>query len=282
MTGSRPPAISATIARMFPTIPQGIELWQYLLCMGGAVLIIGIAKAGFGGGIGILAVPLTILVLPPDRAIGFMLPVLIVADALSNLHHIRYRSGPHLRWSLSGAVIGVVLGSLILWWMQSTIYFNAWLNLCIGVICLLFVVLQVYRLSGGKVPRVPDGRWPGRVAGGLAGTVSTLAHSAGPIMTIYLLERQMEKRLLVGTLVLFFFILNVMKLPTFFGLGLINPATLLEGLWFVPLVPVGTLLGVWLNKRISEKPFVTVMYLGAAAAASHMLYKSGTVFLGSS
>jgi len=259
---------------MFPPIPQGIELWQYLLCMGGAVLIIGIAKAGFGGGIGIIAVPLTILVVPPGRAIGFMLPILIVADVFSNLHHMKQQSKPHLKWTLTGAVVGVATGSLILWAMQSTDYFNAWLNASIGGLCLLFVAVQVYRMAGGRVPRVPDGRWPGRIAGGVAGTVSTLAHSAGPVMTIYLLERQMEKRLLVGTMVLFFFILNVMKLPTFFGLGLINPATLLEGVWFVPLVPVGTLLGAWLHKRIPEKPFVVVMYLGAAAAAGHMLYKA--------
>jgi len=264
---------------MFPTIPENIALWQYLICMGGAVLIIGIAKAGFGGGIGILAVPLTILVLPPERAIGVLLPVLIVADAFSNLHHMKQQSKPHLAWTLSGAVVGVGLGTLILWWMQHTTAFNAWLNASIGTICLGFVSLQCYRLAGGRVPRVPDGRWPGRIAGGICGVVSTLAHSAGPIMTIYLLERQMEKRVLVGTMVLFFFILNLMKLPTYFGLELIKPATLLEGLWFIPLVPVGTLLGAWLNKRIAEKPFVIVMYLGAAAAAGRMLYEAGKVFL---
>ncbi|MBD3266617.1 hypothetical protein GF373_08105, partial [bacterium] len=48
------------------------------------VILIGIAKAGFGGGIGIAAVPLFILSIPdPKVAIGMMLPILCFCDWFS-------------------------------------------------------------------------------------------------------------------------------------------------------------------------------------------------------
>ena len=42
---------------ILPHIPATIPAWWYYLCVGSAVLITGISKAGFGGGVGILAIP---------------------------------------------------------------------------------------------------------------------------------------------------------------------------------------------------------------------------------
>jgi len=259
----------------FPAIPEGVEPWVYFTCVCGAVIVTGIAKAGFGGGIGILAVPLMIIALPGERAIGVMLPMLIAADIFASLHHMKHRSKPHLKWTLTGMVVGVLLGTVIMLLLQTyTADINTFLYIFIGSLCVIFVGFQLFRMMGGPAPRIPDGAWPGRIAGGFAGVTSMMAHSAGPVMSIYLLERQMEKKLMVGTMVFFFFLMNLFKVPFYIGLGFINPSSLLESLWLVPLVPIGTLLGAWLHHRIPEKPFAVVMYLGAAAAGAHMLYKA--------
>ena len=42
----------------------------------------------------------------------------------------------------------------------------------------------------------------------------------------------------------------------------------------IPFLPVGTLAGVWMNRRIPEKPFMAVMYAAAAATAAQMIYKA--------
>jgi uncharacterized membrane protein YfcA len=42
----------------------------------------------------------------------------------------------------------------------------------------------------------------------------------------------------------------------------------------IPVLPVGTLSGVWMNRRIPEKPFTVVMYVAAAATAVQMIYKA--------
>jgi uncharacterized membrane protein YfcA len=262
---------------LFEIIPPETEPWVYITSVGAAVLLIGVSKAGFGGGVGIAAVPLMAIALPTHRAVGVLLPVLIVADVFSVTHHRGQQSRPHLRWMLAGAVAGIALGTLFLVYLQyqqGQATFEQVLNVMIGGLCLLFVGLQVYRLMGGAVPHLPRTPTTGRIAGGLAGFVSTLMHGAGPVMTVYLLEQRLTKRHLVGTAVLFIFIVNLLKLPTYFGLMLINPGSLLQSLWCLPLVPIGTLAGMWMHKRINERLFTIVMYVGTAAAAGHMLYKA--------
>ena len=54
-----------------------------------AVVLMGIAKAGFGGGIGLIATPLLALVLPVSDAAALMLPLLIACDVFAVRHYLR-------------------------------------------------------------------------------------------------------------------------------------------------------------------------------------------------
>ena len=47
------------------------------------VLLTGISKSAFAGALGVFAVPILILLLPITEAIALMLPILIIADAMS-------------------------------------------------------------------------------------------------------------------------------------------------------------------------------------------------------
>ena len=247
-------------------------MWWYITALGLGVLVIGIAKAGFGGGVGILAVPLVANALPAERAIGVMLPILIFADIFSVYSHRKGVSRTHLKPLLVGAVLGILLGTGVLWSFKETGSLTWALNLCVGLFCLIIVSVQVYRLLGGHVPRIPPGPVGGAASGGFAGLVSTVAHSAGPVVTLYLLEQKLNKSRLVATMVVFFLVANCLKLPTYFGLGLITTATLIESTLFAGFVPLGILAGLWMHKRLAEKPFTIIMYLGAALAGARMLY----------
>ncbi|HEX7010466.1 MAG TPA: sulfite exporter TauE/SafE family protein [Phycisphaeraceae bacterium] len=248
--------------------------WLYALCVGGAAILVGIAKAGFGGGIGILAVPLMALVLPPQDMLGVMLPVLMFGDVMSLPHHWGGHSQRHFAWLIVGAAMGIAVGTLLLWWLRQTHAMAQVLNLVIGGVCLAMVAVQCYRLVGGRLPRIPPHPLAGRVTGLVAGVASTLTHAAGPVISIYLLEQRLEKRKLVGTAVLFAFVGNLLKLPTYLGLGLISRHTMGQSLWCLPLVMLGTFSGAWLHHRVPERPFAAVIYLGAAASAAHMVVKS--------
>ena len=267
---------------MFPHIPLGIEPWHYYTLVGAAVLITGISKAGFGGGVGILAVPLMAKAMGAEHMLGVMLPLLIACDIFSNLHYIGERDWRPLRPLLIGAVCGIGAGTGILFWFTKMppAQFTLVMNVMIGSICLAVVLMQVYRLTGREMPTLPAHPLSAVTVGAVAGAVSTLNHSAGPIVMIYLLQERLPKRKLVGTMLMYFLIGNLLKLPTYLtlpmadGRPLINTDTLRDSIWFIPLIPVGTLLGAWMNKRIAEKPFVVTMYVLAAVAAGDMLWKA--------
>ena len=232
------------------------------------------SKAGFGGAAGIAAVPLIGAVMPAHHMLGVMLPLLIAADTLSNLHHLKNYEWRFLKPMLGGALAGVVVGSIGFWQLKDNPHFASGLAILIGAICLLFVGVQVWGLTGRWVPEVPRTTGCSIGVGTVCGLVSTVSHSAGPIATLYMLPEKLDKGRLVGTLLLMFLLVNVSKVPTFVGIGWINGATLRDSIWFIPLIPVGTLAGAWLHKKVPEKPFVIIMYVTAAVTAAHMIWKS--------
>src|SRR5207247_6644838 len=120
----------------------------------------------------------------------------------------------------------------------------------------------------------PPGTGSSVAVGGVAGFVSTLNHSAGPLVTLYMMQEKLEKRRLVGSLVLYFLIINSAKVPTYAAMGIINASTLRDSIWFIPLIPLGTLSGAWMIHRVPEKPFAAILYVAAAVTAGHMIWSA--------
>lgn len=261
---------------IWPEIPPGVAPWLYYLAVGAAVLVIGISKSGFGGGIGIVALPMMASVMPARQMLGIQLPLLIAADALSNLHHLKNYDWRILKPLVAGALVGVALGTAAFWLLQNRnpLQVQRGLSLLIGVVCLAFVVIQVWSLTGRRVPTLPSHPASSVAVGSTAGFVSTLSHAAGPLVSLYLLQEKLPRRILVGTQVFYFLLVNSAKLPTYVSFGYINRSTLRDSIWFIPLIPLGTLAGAWMNQRVPEKPFAAILYVAAAVTAGHMIWAS--------
>jgi uncharacterized membrane protein YfcA len=259
---------------VWPQIPADVTPWVYYVCVGAAVLITGISKAGFGGGIGIVAIPLMGSVMPARHMLGVQLPLLVACDALSNLHHLRNYEWRILKPLVWGAIAGVLLGSWIFWEIRDSdpARVQHGLSFLIGTICLLFVGIQAWGLTGRKVPTLPSHPASSVAVGTTAGFVSTLSHGAGPLVTLYLLQEKLPRHILVGTQVFYFLLVNSAKVPTYVKLGLIDRSTLLDSIWFIPLIPLGTLAGAWMNKRVPAKPFAIILYVMAAVTAVNMMW----------
>jgi len=261
---------------IWPQIPDGVAPWAYYVCVGIAVLITGISKSGFGGGVGIVAIPMMALVMPAAHMLGVMLPLLIAADALSNLHHLKNYEWRLLRPLIWSALVGVAAGSVALWLLRKSdpASVQRGLSILIGAICLIFVGIQAWGLTGRRVPTLPSGPTSSAAVGGVAGFISTLNHSAGPLVTLYLLQEKLEKSRLVASLVFYFLIVNTAKVPTYVALDVINARTLRDSIWFIPLIPLGTVAGAWMHKRVPEKPFAAILYVAAAVTAGHMIWSA--------
>jgi len=222
------------------------------------MILIGISKASFGGGVGAVATPILALTIPVIEAAAILLPILIVADLFSMRHYWKVYDQASLRVLLPGALVGIVLGAIFFGYFSDN---ERTLKLILGVVSLLFVAYQVARslILGALVKSKPP-QWAGVFLGGVAGFTSTLAHAGGPPATIYLLPQQLPRNLFVGTSVIFFFTLNIVKLVPYAMLGLLRVGNLSTILLLAPITFLGVQLGVWLNRRFSDKYFNRVIY----------------------
>lgn len=236
------------------------ELSSILFAAAG-VLFIGLSKAGFGGGLGMLTTPLCVLAFgaggrDPSFAIGTLLPLLCAGDAFSLYHYWGKWERRNLAFLIPGVVIGVVLGVGLIGRLS-----RRDLELAIGMLAISFVVFQfvkaaIFRAEGAFAPN----HKVGVPCGIAAGVTSTFAHGAGPVVSLFLIPQQMPKEIYVGTTVLVFTWINWIKMPFFVAQGVITKETLLTGLCYFPIVPLGVWIGVKLNRLISEKIFLRLIY----------------------
>ena len=75
----------------------------------------------------------------------------------------------------------------------------------------------------------------------------------------------------VGTTVIFFASINLLKLPPYWGLGLFHSDILVATLLLAPLAYVGVRLGVFLNERFSDAWFNRVIYGMLLATAVQLI-----------
>jgi uncharacterized membrane protein YfcA len=233
-----------------------------------------------------------------SAALGLLLPLLVAGDFLSVYQHRKYflnsvppetppalggeptaqqattavlESAPPtpatatLRMIgrlLPGTFLGVILGSLLLWWFhQHKDLVAALMRIEIGIESVLLVGLHWWRQYRGQQTNLMPEPFRSWITGTFAGASSTLAHAAGPIIAMYLLPLKLERKLFVATCALYFFILNSLKLPFYYQDGLFEKAELSFTLRFLPVVIAGALFGFWINRKMSDKLFTTFIYV---------------------
>lgn len=219
-----------------------------------SVLITGISKGGFGG-LALLAVPLMALVISPVQAAGIMLPILIVMDWVSVWSYRKHWDRRLLWLTLPGAVAGIVLGGLLAGFVD-----DQFVRICVGLIAVSFP-LYIFFKPKGQASFVKDNKPMGVVAGSIAGFTSFIAHAGGPPFQAYAIPQDLNKREFAGTSVMFFFVVNMVKVIPYAMLGQFDSANLKTSLILVPLAPVGVLIGVWLVKKMDQQLFFRIIYL---------------------
>ena len=223
-----------------------------------SVIFVGIAKAGFGGGVGILATPLMALVIPVADSAAILLPLLIVCDVFAVSHYRKHFHRRSAKLLLPGAAVGIGIGALFFGYFSSN---ERVLQLGLGILSLVFVVFQAVRtlIMGAISKRNPHGV-EGVFMGAVSGFTSTLAHAGGPPATIYLLPQQLPRDLYVGTTVILFAAINQMKLIPYIGLDILRAEHLVTIALLAPLSYVGVKLGFFFNTRFTDKWFNRIVY----------------------
>ena len=264
-------------------IPQDIpDITLFLIAGSASAMIFGMSKTGFGSGISILAVPMMIYACSHKAAlaVGIMLPILIVADYVAVISWWRKWSVKTVLALLPSAVLGIAIGWVALAAFHQmeidpkTSAANAWLTLGIGVISLGFVGLHLFNRLAGRTDAFRPRHSHTILAGVSAGFTSTLAHAAGPVITMYLLPQKKPKGSYVATTALFFWTANQIKLIPYLHLNMVNTETLGAGLVLLPGIIAGAILGRFLHNRVGATQFTVIVYALLAIAGGHMCYKA--------
>lgn len=223
-----------------------------------AVIILGMDKAGFGGGIGFVATPLMALTISVPDAAALLLPLLMVADVIALRHYYGKFDRKSIRVLIPGAILGIFTAGLVFNYFSDN---ERILKIGLGILVLLFIGFQLARaLIFGALGkrRFPDSI--GFLLGAGSGFTSTLVHAGSPFANMYLLPQEMPRELFVGTTVLLYALMNWIKLIPYAWLGLLRIGNLTTVLLLAPLAYVGVRLGMYLGHYFNDKWFNRLVY----------------------
>ena len=82
----------------------------------------------------------------------------------------------------------------------------------------------------------------------------------------------MKKEIYVGTRIIFFTFVNLIKLPLYINLSMMNFETFKQSLILFPLALIGILIGYQLLKIIEEKLFYNILYALIFGTSSKLIF----------
>jgi len=241
-----------------------------------SVILLGLGKGGFAG-LGMVSVPLLTLAVPTLQGATILLPILITQDAISVWTYRRQWSAWNLKVLVPGAVIGMGAGTLFASYVS-----NAAIELAVGIIGLSFVL---YRWVGGwlwpHLARIGDEPWRPHPAlgvfwGSLSGFMSLLVNVGAPPYQIHILPQRLDKLTFVGTTVIFFAFMNLMKIAPYFLLGQFSTRNFATSVALLPLAVAANFFGIWLVRRTPTDRFYRITYFLMFGISLALIWQGAT------
>ncbi len=246
----------------FEILETSPELFWTLAVL--SVLAVSISKAGFGGALGSLSVPILIFVLPPKQAIGVLLPLFLVTDIWVVYIWRNMLEKRILLVMCTFGILGQILGWLLFDYLNDQI-----LTGLIGTIALITAFNYSWRRIGPmkktsvEIAILVSKRifQRGAIWCGLSGISSFVSLSGGIPAQIFLLPHGLARQSFVGTLCIYFFVINIMKIPLYIELGIFSESSLKISFWLLLVIPIGVYIGKWLNSNMSDQIFYDISHL---------------------
>ena len=256
----------------FEILETSPEYFWFLAVL--AVLAVSISKAGFGGALGSFSVPILLFALPPKLAIGVLLPLFLVTDVWVVYIWRKMLDKRILLIMCLFGLIGEVLGWLLFDYLNDQM-----LTGMIGAISIITALnYTLRRIRPGKrtsaeIATLVSKRifQRGAIWCGLSGISSFVSLSGGIPAQIFLLPHALLRQAFVGTLSVYFFVINIAKVPFYAEIGIFSEATLTVSLWLLIVIPFGVFIGKWLNSHINDQIFYDISHLGLLAMGTKLV-----------
>ena len=172
-----------------------------------AIVLFGIAKSGLGGSIALISIPLMTIVMPLTEALAIILPILIFSDFIAVYRFRKEYDLSTLKLLVPFAAIGIFIGSLTFSYFSEEL-----LKFIVGFMGFIFAG-HYFLLKKNKEHQSKKNLLKGGICSVVAGFTSFCVHAGGTPTSIYLLPLRLKKKIYVGTRIIFFTFINLIKLP---------------------------------------------------------------------
>ena len=238
---------------------------QWLL-LAFCAMLVGMSKVGVPG-VSMFVVPTLAIIFGGKASTGILLPMLMMADLFGVGYYHRHAQWKYLVKLLPWAFIGI---GIALW--VGEVVNDEWFKNIIAILVFICIGLMIWedRKKGGTL--FPDTWWFAASMGILGGFATMIGNVAGPIFAIYLLAMHLPKNRFIGTTAWFFLIVNFTKFPLHILVWeTIDWNTLKLDIMMLPAIALGAILGIWLVKKIPDKPYRIVVIVVTALSAFLLL-----------
>jgi uncharacterized membrane protein YfcA len=240
------------------------------------VIVLGISKGGIAG-LGVIVTPLLSTRLDPFVVVSVLLPIMVIQDAVGLVLYRHNFDSRLLKQMLPAGIVGVGLAYLF------STNVPVWgVKIGIGILALSFAVFHIFRakltFSRQKKSLLND-KICAAIAGITSGFTSALAHAGPPPFQVYAMTKNLEKRVFVGTSVMFFAAVNLAKLPSYAALDLFTSKSVLLSLTFVPLAIVASWAGAKLILIIDQKVFNIIIKFTLLGVGLILLFQGAIGFI---
>jgi uncharacterized membrane protein YfcA len=231
------------------------------------VCLLGISKGGFLG-LGVMALPLMSLFVPPLQAAAIILPTAIAQVFLTLWVYRRQWSG----WNVAIMLPSMCAGMFVAWLMAASLSATH-IRLAVGLIAALFVLRHWLASRFERWIPKPSAA-TGIVFGAVGGFTTMLANAGGPAWQIHLLPQKIEKLPYIGTISILFAASNIVKVPGFATLGFLTRENVLVGLTLVPIAILSNYAGIWMVRRVTTEMFFRIAYVLMFVIAAELIRSS--------
>ncbi len=212
-----------------------------------ATALIGFVKGAFGGGFGLVGIPILSLVMDPVTAGTIVAPLFIPMDVVALRYYPpRTWSIPDLKVLVPTMAIGVGIGTATLALLDVRL-----VSIAIAIVALLFAAH--WYAGGGKITTAPRNTALAALAGTTSGIATMVAHSGTPPLAMYLLRMGLAKEVYVGTTTVYFALGNLIKVGPWLYLGQPNRTVWTLIALCVPVAMLFVWIGWLFHNRIDQR-----------------------------
>ena len=222
-----------------------------------AALVASFFVGGSKGGlpmVAILSVPIMSLVMPPMKGAALLLPVYIISDVYGIWIYRHSFSKRNLAILIPATAIGIVAGYLLAGRTDEDV-----VRVVIGAVGLSFLAMRMRARVMGRSEARPADVPRGMFWGAVSGFTSFVSHAGGPAFQAYVLPQKLPKMMFAGTSTILFAIVNLLKVPPYMALGLMETGDIDVMLVLAPVAILGAWVGYRLTRLIPEQTFFVIV-----------------------